>query len=59
MTLPPNSAWLALMAVARRLAWYVFRFGRGKREAQAAEAGMSQRRPSWVIACKPVLMLMR
>ncbi|CRZ18224.1 hypothetical protein H7K19_04315 [Mycolicibacterium neworleansense] len=47
---------LALMALARVLAWYVFRFGRS---ALATEVeGMSSRRLSWEIAWKPVLMLM-
>lgn len=49
---------LGLMAVARLLAWYVFRFGRSKLDAQTAEAGVSQRRLGWEIAWKPVLMLM-
>lgn len=49
---------LALMAVARLSAWYVFRFGRGNLDAQAAAAGMSQRKLGWEIAWKPVLMLM-
>lgn len=49
---------LSLMAVVRLLAWYVFRFGRRKLEAQVTGAGMSQRRLSWEIAWKPVLMLM-
>lgn len=49
---------LALMAVARLLAWYVFRFGRGELDAQTAGAGMSQRTLSWEVAWKPVLMLM-
>ncbi|OBA94023.1 hypothetical protein A5662_19780, partial [Mycobacteriaceae bacterium 1482268.1] len=48
---------LALMAVARVLAWYIFRFGRIQLDSQAS-AGMSQRRLSWEIAWKPVLMLM-
>jgi hypothetical protein len=49
---------LAMMAVARLLAWYVFRFGRRQLDAQTAEAGLSQRALSWEIAWKPVLMLM-
>jgi hypothetical protein len=49
---------LALMAFARILAWYVFRFGRPLVDDQAAEKGMSQRRLGWEIAWKPVLMLM-
>jgi len=51
-------AVLALMAVARLLAWYVFRFGRSTLDAQTAEAGVSQRRLGWEVAWKPVLMLM-
>jgi hypothetical protein len=49
---------LALMALARLLAWYVFRFGRRQLDNQAAAHGMSQRRLGWEIAWKPVLMLM-
>lgn len=49
---------LALMAVARLLAWYVFRFGRSALDNQTAEVGLSQRRLGWEIAWKPVLMLM-
>jgi hypothetical protein len=49
---------LALMALARVLAWYVFRFGRRQLDAQAADAGTSQRKLGWEIAWKPVLMLM-
>lgn len=49
---------LALMAVARLLAWYVFRFGRRKLDSQADAHGMSQARLGWEIAWKPVLMLM-
>jgi TRAP-type C4-dicarboxylate transport system permease large subunit len=49
---------LALMAVARLLAWYVVRFGRRQVDNQAADHGMSQRRLGWEIAWKPVLMLM-
>lgn len=49
---------LALMAVARLSAWYVFRFGRDTLDAQAAAAGVSQRKLGWEIAWKPVLMLM-
>ena len=48
---------LGLMAVSRLLAWYVFRFGRRQLDAQAGEHGMSQRRLSWEIAWKPVLMM--
>ena len=46
------------MALARLLAWYVFRFGRRQLDNQAAAHGMSQRRLGWEIAWKPVLMLM-
>ncbi len=49
---------LALMALARLLAWYVFRFGRTQVDNQAESRGMSQRRLGWEIAWKPVLMLM-
>lgn len=49
---------LAVMALARVLAWYVFRFGRRQLDQQAETEGMSQRRLGWEIAWKPVLMLM-
>jgi len=49
---------LALMALARVLAWYVFRFGRNQLDSQARDKGVSQRRLGWEIAWKPVLMLM-
>lgn len=49
---------LALMALARVLAWYVFRFGRRQLDNQVAAQGLSQRRLGWEIAWKPVLMLM-
>jgi hypothetical protein len=49
---------LALMALARLLAWYVFRFGRRQLDAQIADQPMSQRKLGWEIAWKPVLMLM-
>jgi hypothetical protein len=49
---------LALMALARVLAWYVFRFGRRLLDNRAGSHGMSQRRLGWEIAWKPVLMLM-
>ena len=52
---------LAVMALARVLAWYVFRFGRRQVDHQAAAHGMSQlsqRRLGWEIAWKPILMLM-
>lgn len=48
---------LALMALARLSAWYIFRFGRRELDQQVADAGVSQRRLSWEIAWKPVLML--
>ena len=41
---------LALMALARLLAWYVFRFGRSQLGDRSARLG-------WEIAWKPVLML--
>ena len=50
-------AILASMAVARLLAWYVFRFGRGRLDASLQDSPMSQRRLSWEVAWKPVLML--
>lgn len=46
---------LALMALARLLAWYVFRFGRSQLDASL---GGSPRRLGWEIAWKPVLMLL-
>jgi hypothetical protein len=49
---------LALMALARVLAWYVFRFGRRQLDTQIEAHGMSQRKLGWEIAWKPVLMLM-
>lgn len=49
---------LALMACARVLAWYVFRFGRNELDDQAAAEGMSQRKLGWEVAWKPILMLM-
>ena len=49
---------LALMALARVLAWYVFRFGRRQLDDQVAGHGVSLRKLSWEIAWKPVLMLM-
>lgn len=48
---------LGVMALSRLLAWYVFRFGRRQLDEQAAQHGMSQRRLSWEIAWKPVLMM--
>jgi hypothetical protein len=47
---------LALMALARVLAWYVFRFGRRQLDTQIAAQQMSPRRLGWEIAWKPVLM---
>lgn len=49
---------LALMVLARVLAWYVFRFGRRQLDNQAQSKGVSERRLGWEIAWKPVLMLM-
>jgi hypothetical protein len=49
---------LAMMAVARLLSWYVFRFGRREIDAHAASQGMSVRRLGWEMAWKPLLMLM-
>lgn len=48
---------LAVMALMRVLAWYVFRFGRRQLDAQLEDMPMSQRRLGWEIAWKPVLML--
>lgn len=48
---------IAAMAVARVLAWYVFRCGRRQLDRQLADMGVSERRLSWEIAWKPVLML--
>ncbi len=47
----------ACMALARVLAWYVFRFGRRQLDRQLAQMGVSERRLGWEIAWKPVLML--
>jgi hypothetical protein len=44
---------LALMAVARLLAWYVFRFGRSQVDNQAEAKGMSQRRLGWSRSTTP------
>jgi hypothetical protein len=49
---------LALMAVARLLSWYVFRFGRREIDAHAAAQGVSLRKLGWEMAWKPLLMLM-
>lgn len=48
---------LALMAVARLLSWYVWRFGRRELDAHAAATGMSMGRLGWEMAWKPLLML--
>jgi hypothetical protein len=48
---------LALMALARVLAWYVFRFGRRQLDTQIADQQMSPRKLGWEIAWKPVLMV--
>ncbi len=37
------------------MAWYVFRFGRTQLDAQAADAGSSQRKLAWEIAKLPVV----
>lgn len=51
-------AILAAMALARVLAWYVFRFGRDALERDLPDReGMSTGRLGWEIAWKPVLML--
>lgn len=48
---------LGCMALARVLAWYVFRFGRRQLDYQLADVPVSARRLGWEIAWKPVLML--
>ena len=48
---------LAAMALARVLAWYVFRFGRKQLDYQLAGVPVSPRRLGWEIAWKPVLTL--
>lgn len=48
---------IAAMALARVLAWYVFRFGRRQLDDQLADMRVSPRRLGWEIAWKPVLML--
>lgn len=48
---------LALMALARVLSWYVFRFGRAEVTEHAAVQGVSERRLGWEMAWKPLLML--
>lgn len=50
-------AIIAAMALARVLAWYVFRFGRRELDHQLLARQLSPRRLSWEIAWKPVLML--
>lgn len=47
-----------VMAIARLLAWYVFRFGRAQLDAQVYDSPMSKPRLAWEIAWKPVLMLL-
>ncbi|AKK26440.1 hypothetical protein AB431_06760 [Mycobacterium sp. EPa45] len=49
---------LGCMALARVLAWYVFKFGRKQLDDQLSVLPVSPRRLSWEIAWKPVLMLM-
>jgi hypothetical protein len=49
---------LALMAIARLLSWYVFRFGRREIDAHGDAQGVSQRKLGWEMAWKPLLMLM-
>lgn len=48
---------LACMALARVLAWYVFKFGRKQLDYQLAGLPASSQRLAWEIAWKPVLML--
>ncbi|MGE2719077.1 hypothetical protein [Mycolicibacterium celeriflavum] len=48
---------LALMALARLLSWYVFRFGWAEVSERAATQGISERRLGWEMAWKPLLML--
>ncbi|MCV7076278.1 hypothetical protein [Mycobacterium szulgai] len=48
---------LGCMALARVLAWYVFRFGRRQLDEQLDGLPISQRRLGWEIAWKPVLVL--
>ncbi|BBX09417.1 hypothetical protein [Mycolicibacterium aichiense] len=50
-------AILGCMALARILAWYVFRFGRRQLDDQVSGLPVSARRLGWEIAWKPVLML--
>lgn len=49
---------LACMALARVMAWYVFRFGRHQLDDQLRGLPISQRRLGWEIAWKPMLMLL-
>jgi len=48
---------IAVMALARGLAWYVFRFGRHRLDSALHGAGVSPARLGWEIVWKPVLML--
>ncbi|WP_068181024.1 hypothetical protein [Mycobacterium sp. UM_CSW] len=48
---------IACMALARVLAWYVFKFGRRELDAQLRGLPISARRLGWEIAWKPVLAL--
>ncbi|GAB3010208.1 hypothetical protein [Mycobacterium bourgelatii] len=48
---------LALLAVTRVLAWYVFRFGRRQLDEQLQDMPVSPRRLGWEIAWKPVLVV--
>jgi len=48
---------IAALALARVLAWYVFRFGRDKLDDDLSTTGHSPARIAWEIAWKPVLML--
>jgi len=48
---------IAVMVLARVLAWYVFRFGRAELTEQTGAGGYSPARLGWEIAWKPVLML--
>ncbi|CDO86274.1 hypothetical protein AWC29_08390 [Mycobacterium triplex] len=49
---------LGCMALARILAWYVFRLGRRQLDARLEGLPISQRRLGWEIAWKPVLVLL-
>ncbi|OBH04600.1 hypothetical protein [Mycobacterium sp. E1747] len=48
---------IAVMALARVLAWYVFRFGHRQLDTQVRGLSISPRRLGWEIAWKPVLVL--